>query len=484
MQISTSPFYPDFWAYKLILWATVAISLLAGVVTWFGRVWAAYTASISQREAELASSLTTKLSPLGIRERLGPAFWDAASGATLQNSASLRRFATPGLRECVWAAQFVVLIGMIGVEWPSFAYPAIAKTAWSFLLFNTTLAVDLNELSDPLQSTSPATLPSTFSSQLRNPASTIYLDSALPNTLLGLGEVDDGVALLARSIGLPAASLFPSFAAFFAICLAFVTILSIVLCAFDFIMAKLSRNRLASSNRHGLRNSNASTSRTTLGADDGFYNKDDAELKSGRLSAMGINDGEDGQVPVVRHTDSSRPLTNSDSMWSDKQDGHTGGALLSVPTMFRIQYHLRLLAGNVVRLITLFHLPLVTLSAYQFTLLNNGSTTGAFAGAVLTFAILGVALPAFCIWTIYRLHEPVLQEDLPTLLFLGTLYNVFGDRSYSFMGVRFLGNLVVGLTVGAAQSSDTAQAIVLLVVEVADTLITVSAGRILLLWSG
>ena len=120
-DIQSTPFYPSHWSYLVFLWVSAGVAILYALTTWVGRIWGAHTTSISNREAELASSLTAKLSPKGLRESLGPVFWDAAAGATLQASASLRRFATPGVTDVVWAAQWVAILGMVAVDWPQFA---------------------------------------------------------------------------------------------------------------------------------------------------------------------------------------------------------------------------------------------------------------------------------------------------------------------------------------------------------------------------
>lgn len=119
-SVTATPYYPDYPPYKIILWAPVALVIAYLVLTWTARLWAAHTISMLNRDAELASSLTSKLSASGIRERLGPVVWDVASGTHLQSSLPLRRFVTPSPREVLWAVQFFALLGMISVDWPHF----------------------------------------------------------------------------------------------------------------------------------------------------------------------------------------------------------------------------------------------------------------------------------------------------------------------------------------------------------------------------
>jgi hypothetical protein len=121
IDISTTPFYKHYFAYTLFLWFPVALLITWALIMFIARAWAAHTTSVLNKEAELASSLTARLSPRSLREELGPVFWDTASGASLQASAALRRFATPCTREVMWAIQFAVMLSLVAVEWPEFA---------------------------------------------------------------------------------------------------------------------------------------------------------------------------------------------------------------------------------------------------------------------------------------------------------------------------------------------------------------------------
>lgn len=119
-RLTATPYYPEYAPYKVILWAPVALTLAYLLVTWIARIWTAYTASMLNREAELAASLTSRLSANGIRERWAPVIWDAASGINLQSSQALRRFATPHARDILWSIQFFAMLAWIAVDWPDF----------------------------------------------------------------------------------------------------------------------------------------------------------------------------------------------------------------------------------------------------------------------------------------------------------------------------------------------------------------------------
>jgi hypothetical protein len=65
-----------------------------------------------------------------------------------------------------------------------------------------------------------------------------------------------------------------------------------------------------------------------------------------------------------------------------------------------------------------------------------------------------------------------LYDETRTLLALGPLYNHYRHGSQLFASLLFATNLVFGLVIGAGQRSGTAQAVVILVVEVAAALVT------------
>lgn len=54
-----------------------------------------------------------------------------------------------------------------------------------------------------------------------------------------------------------------------------------------------------------------------------------------------------------------------------------------------------------------------------------------------------------------------------TLLALGPMYNIYAQGNQLYYGLRFLASLVTGITIGVGQSHGLAQAIVVLVVEIA-----------------
>ena len=87
--------------------------------------------------------------------------------------------------------------------------------------------------------------------------------------------------------------------------------------------------------------------------------------------------------------------------------------------------------------------------------------------AGLAFAVFSVALPLFLLYRIFRTPTAKLYDAMRTLLSLGPMYNIYAQGNQLYYGLRFLASLVTGITVGVGQEHGLAQAIVLLVVEIA-----------------
>lgn len=133
--------------------------------------------------------------------------------------------------------------------------------------------------------------------------------------------------------------------------------------------------------------------------------------------------------------------------------------------------HLAWLQGNLTRILQLFHLPLCVFSVYQFTLYSTAPTS-TFALAVVMFAVVCLAAPTAVMWQIWQTPVRELYTSLPLLLSVGPLYTIYSDECTLFGGARLIGNVVVGVVIGAGQKSGTAQAAVIVLVEVIDTLVT------------
>lgn len=133
-------------------------------------------------------------------------------------------------------------------------------------------------------------------------------------------------------------------------------------------------------------------------------------------------------------------------------------------------FHGSILHGNLVRVLILFHLPVTIFSCYEFSL---GQPSATLAGKILagvSFAIFSVLIPIILIARLTWTGTNKLYDETRTLMMLGPLYNHYSHGSQLFACLFFATNLVVGVTIGCGQKSGTAQAIIILVVEVASAL--------------
>lgn len=132
-------------------------------------------------------------------------------------------------------------------------------------------------------------------------------------------------------------------------------------------------------------------------------------------------------------------------------------------------FHGSVLQGNLVRLLVLFHFPVTVVSCYQMTLMGE-SPVGTIVLAALSFALLSVALPIFFVFRLYVTNTSKLYDETWTLLALGPLYNHYRHGSQLFACLLFATNIAFGLTIGCGQKSGTAQAVIILVIEVISAL--------------
>ncbi len=119
----------------------------------------------------------------------------------------------------------------------------------------------------------------------------------------------------------------------------------------------------------------------------------------------------------------------------------------------------------------MFHLPITAFSVYQCTI-RQQSSLAVVVLAALSFALFSVILPAILLVRVGFTPTAKLYDATRTLLSLGPLYNVYRPGSQLFPALTFAASLATGIVVGAGQKSGTAQAIVLLIVEIVHGLVT------------
>lgn len=131
-----------------------------------------------------------------------------------------------------------------------------------------------------------------------------------------------------------------------------------------------------------------------------------------------------------------------------------------------VSFHGSVLQGNLIRILMLFHLPVTIFSCYQMSLGRNRASLASIILAAIAFSILSVILPVILVIRLSFTNTTKLYDETWTLLSLGPLYNHYRHGSQLFACLLFATNIAFGVTIGFGQKSGTAQAIIILVVEV------------------
>jgi Transient receptor potential (TRP) ion channel len=135
-------------------------------------------------------------------------------------------------------------------------------------------------------------------------------------------------------------------------------------------------------------------------------------------------------------------------------------------------FHGSVLHGNLLRILILFHLPVTIFSCYQMTLPRSHASLSSIVLAALSFAVFSFLLPVLLVFRVAATRTSKLYEETHTLLSLGPLYSHYRQGSELFASLYFASNFAFGVTIGCGQKSGTAQAVIILVIEVASALIT------------
>lgn len=411
---------------RSIFWATIGLAAAYWIIVCVARLVSAWKRGTSRPGSGIWARV----------ESAGLILVSAISGERLATSPSLLRFCSPSLRDIMIHTQWCAALAMVAVQWPPFVYPLLSQTAWATLTYNVSLSSDAARWS-PLQ-TQPYDPPSDFADQLSDPSSLLYLNSSIPNTLFSLPNgTYSGMEAFAWSVGIDPRNLFRTCLILFLAILAGTIVLSVLVWSIDWIFSRKPSSILPT----GATFSSSAT-------------KSRSPRQSGGTSAskdvLDVTGDENRSLNTFGH---SYPLLRR--RWWLRSD-------LS-------SFHTSLLEGNLVRVLSLFHLPVTIFSAYQFMTVKTGVST---ALAALSFAFFSVLLPGFLMLRLARTPTTKLYDETRTLLALGPLYNHFRPHSQMFSGLLFLSNLINGLAIGCGQRSGTAQAIVILVSEVASALIT------------
>ncbi|OCB87545.1 hypothetical protein A7U60_g5450 [Sanghuangporus baumii] len=442
IDVATTPLKSDrvaglmYGPATIIFWVSVALCIAYWLVAGLARVVAAWGRGGSGTGRNLWSRL----------EGAGYILASAISGERFSSTPALLRFSTPSMRDVFFHTQWCAALGMVAVQWPTFAYPILAQTAWTTLIFNVTLAQGGNATSShwwPLrvQDYNP---PSDFADQLSDSSSPIFVDTSVPNSLLMLPENSKaGIASLAAVVGLRPQDLFGVSLVLFLAIIAGVILVSLLIWGIDQVGVALFGGTEKDS---------------PFGARSPAYLPPARESDKNGSSAA----DEDGTSAAGYRLFRSASIPLSSAL------ARPWWRLRIKPSSF----HGSILHGNLVRILILFHLPITIFSSYQFANARSQSSTVSVVLAVLAFVVFSTGIPIFLIFRLYTTATNKLYDETRTLMMLGPLYNHYAHGSQLFACIFFANNLIYGIVIGCGQKSGTAQAIIILVMEIAASLCT------------
>ncbi|KAF9478679.1 hypothetical protein BDN70DRAFT_895553 [Pholiota conissans] len=468
LDVQTTPLMPKkgapYGMAVVILWSTVALAAAYWVVGGIARVASAWnrgtTKAVKGAWARASSA--------------GYILASAISGERLATAPALMRFCTPSLRDVFFHTQWCAVLAMVAVEWPQFVYPLLTQTAWSTLTYNTSITTSSHGHHFAPTISDPYSPPSNFADQMADPTSPLFVNTSIPNHIFTLPHTTaPGLASFAFTLGVRPQDLFPMCLILFLGLVAATIVLSVLVWFID-LVANLLLGAGRKKDMHGGLASLGRTRSPAFGSTKELGNMSPSPpLPSGALteetkSLTGMSPG--------NHPRFSLPLANSERAINS----HRAWWRLRLPAgAVGGGFHGSALHGNLVRLLVLFHLPLTLFACYHLALghansssNDTGVSTGATVLAALSLVILSVLIPAHLALRVAFTSTSKLYSETRTLLSLGPLYAHYRGGSQLFVLLFFVGNIAFGVTIGAGQKSGTAQAIVILVVEVGMALVT------------
>ncbi|KAF5388004.1 hypothetical protein D9615_000729 [Tricholomella constricta] len=461
IDVTTTPLSPEpnspYGSAKIILWSTVALTIAYWISVGSARIVSAWGRGITRHDSIWSRA-----------QSAGFILASAISGERLATSPALMRFCTPSMRDVLFHTQWCAVLAMVAVEWPPFVYPILTQTAWSTLSYNITLiSSSASHHWNPL-STLPFDPPSNFADQLSDSQSPLYIDPAVPNTLFNLpDDATHGLSSFAYTIGLRPQDLFPVCLILFLGIIGAAIVMAVLVWFVDYLACSIA-DALGGPGHPGP----SGVSRLTGTRSPGFSN---------------IKDTSDTLAAV---TDERKSLSGHNT---------TGGTIFRPPSRFALplsaggstterginshrawwrfrsdigSFHGSVLHGNLVRILMLFHLPVTIFSVYQMTMSREHASLLSKALAGLSFTLFSILIPAHLVIRVTFTTTNKLYDETRTLLSLGPLYNHYRHGSQLFASLLFANNLTFGITIGAGQKSGTAQAIVILVIEIVSALVT------------
>ncbi|KAI0082508.1 hypothetical protein K474DRAFT_1585540 [Panus rudis PR-1116 ss-1] len=438
LDVNTTPLKPGatgsvYGHAHIIFWATVALAIGYWLLVGLARLVSAWGRGSTRSGTGLWARV----------ESAGFILASAISGERLATSPALMRFCTPSLRDIIFHTQWCAALSMVAVEWPQFTYPILSQTAWSTLIYNITLTGTSSHRWNPL-SVEPFNPPSQYADQISDPSSPIFLDSAAPNLLFQLpSNATAGISSFAYSVGVRPTDLFGICLVLFLAIIAATLVLSVAVWIIDWICARAFGGHATAAPP------------AVTGSRSPRYSAGSKDMLDSFAQLQGSDENRSVNGHFLFRT-TSRFASSKRSWWKLNSNF--------------VSLHGSVLQGNLVRILILFHLPVTIFSCYQFTVGRPEASLVSVVLAALSFALFSVLLPIFLIVRLTFTTTNKLYDETWTLLFLGPLYNHYRHGSQLFACLLFATNLAFGVTVGCGQKSGTAQAIVILVVEVMSAL--------------
>ena len=284
--------------------------------------------------------------------------------------------------------------------------------------------------------------PSNFADQLNDPQSVIFIDATAPNYLFQLPEnASFGMESFAYSVGVRPEDLFGICLAIFLAILAATIVLSMAVWTIDYIASLISGGF-------------TQATPVLTGSRSPRYSSASKDMLDGISQLQTSEENRSSSGHGLFRTTSRFPF---------------GRPWWKLRSSF-VSFHGSILQGNLIRILILFHLPVTIFSCYQMTLGRSRTSLVSIILAAIAFSVLSVLLPIVLIIRLTFTNTTKLYDETWTLLSLGPLYNHYRHGSQLFACLLFATNLAFGVTIGCGQKSGTAQAIIILVVEVISAL--------------
>ena len=307
--------------------------------------------------------------------------------------------------------------------------------------------------------------PSNFADQVDDPTSPLFIKPNVPNVIYNLpSNATNGISSFAYTLGIRPQDLFPTCVILFLSIIACTITISFLVSLLDYLVCLL-RDMISGVQGQHPTMSRLSVSRSPIyeGKKELSDNHSTGPTDEENKALQGPNSATTGKftsrfgLPLSTGSVGSERGINSHRPW------------------WRIHsdtFHLNVLHGNLVRILVLFHLPVTVFSCYHMTLPRSLIGTGSIALAALSFLIFSILIPSHLVIRVTFTTTNKLYDETRTLLSLGPLYNHYRHGSQLFASLFFATNFVFGVTIGVGQNSGTAQAIIILVVEVVSALVT------------